>query len=83
MRFVDTETDAAEDALVISTEYVFEIPLELATVTVTVFEPTFSEILPEGFPEITAVPFTVIDADGIFAVGVTVREETELSVLTE
>lgn len=85
VRSVDTEAEAAVAAadFIISTEYVFETPAELLTMTEIVFEPVFSEMLPEGFPEITAVPFTVIDAVERFAVGVTVTEETELSVFTE
>ena len=43
--------------------------------TVIVLLPTFNEIDPEAWPELTAVPLTVIVANEFVTLGVTVTEE--------
>lgn len=45
--------------------------------TVTVFEPSARLMLPEAVPELTAAPFTVMDAPEFAAVAVTVVEPEE------
>ena len=50
-------------ALVTVTVYVFVVaPSCAVTTTFMVFDPTFSEIAPDAFPDVTDVPFTVMVA---------------------
>jgi spore maturation protein SpmB len=49
------------------------MPSGAVVTTVTVFDPVLSGTLPLGTPEVTATPFTVMEASGTAAVGVTVR----------
>ena len=49
------------------------------TLTVTVFEPSARFMLSEAVPEVTAVPFTVMEAEGFDAVAVTETELTEFA----
>lgn len=67
--------------LIIVTVYVFEVESCAVTFTVTVFEPSARLILPEGVPELTAVPFTVTEAPELEAVAVTVVELSEFATV--
>ena len=62
--------------------YVCVVPL-VVTATFIVFGPTLTVIAPDAVPEATAVPFTVILAEGDAAVGVTFMVPVLLGTLTE
>ena len=72
--------DAA--ALVTVMVYVVVPPLCAVTITGIAFEPTLSEMEPEGEPEVTGVPLTVTVALAWLTVGVMVRAETPLATLS-
>ncbi len=65
---------AAPGALLTVIVVVVCAPLAAVTTTVMVFEPTFRLIDPDADPDVTAVPFTVIEAPESVLVGVTVIE---------
>jgi hypothetical protein len=61
---VTTTFDVVMFALLVTlTVYVFVVlPSSAVTTTLITFEPRFSEIAPEALPDVTGVPFTVIEA---------------------
>ena len=68
----------AEPARVTVTVYVLTAPLSAVTKIVMVFEPTLRLMAPDAVAEVTAVPFTLILAKLLEAVGVTVIEVVAL-----